>query len=47
MVKRHKKRSEVAKVPMKTFLAVLIDSLPSTAHRMRALPRIPTMMNSV
>ena len=44
MVKRQRMRSEVARVPMKTFLAVLIDSRPRTAHRIRVLPNTPTMM---
>ena len=41
MVKMQRKRSEAAKVPTKTFRAVLMASLPSTAQRMRMLPKIP------
>ena len=38
MVKMQRKRSDAAKVPIKTFLAVRIASRPNTAHRIRILP---------
>ena len=47
IVKRQRKRSENASVTIKTFLAVRIVSRPSTAHKMRTLPKNPTMMKTV
>ena len=47
MVNRQSIRSDMARVTMKTFLAVRMDSRPRTAHRMRTLPRKPTRMNNV
>ena len=46
MVTTHRQRSDRARFPIKTFLAVLISGERRMVARTRRLPRLPTVITS-